>query len=347
MVIRALRALPLATLAAIELTDLHTVASLLLCPTLVRKLTLCIKLNASAPSHALSRTYPPPTTPVFTLFVAASSPSGVVWHNKSKLTASDTELAPWLAVIETLRLVESPVARMHNTLVEAPQTVVSHPEPPRRPFSLEANAPKEAPSTELMSPTCAATTLEAFAPRRDAALKDKEDVKDATLVPAVIINALLDPCPVACLVATVVSESQVEASAEVESSRSFAVESILANCDPLTVAAICSLKKLMPENTLLVKGKSYVNTCVLDCSRAPDVRTCVIDACIPKPVLHLIELPDIHSLASGALPPTRSARLRTTKSNVVRTVFDSNPRILDAAASVWRFVIVYPSAEKL
>jgi hypothetical protein len=79
----ALRALPLATMAAIKLTDLHTVASLLLCPTLVRKLPLCIKLNASAPSHALSRTYPPPTTRVFTLFVAASTPGGVVWHTAS------------------------------------------------------------------------------------------------------------------------------------------------------------------------------------------------------------------------------------------------------------------------
>jgi hypothetical protein len=83
MAIRALAALPLATFAAIELTDHHTVASLLLNPTLVRKLPLCISLNASTPLHALSRTNPPPTTPVFTFCVAASSPGGVVWHTAS------------------------------------------------------------------------------------------------------------------------------------------------------------------------------------------------------------------------------------------------------------------------
>jgi hypothetical protein len=163
-----------------------------------------------------------------------------------------------------------------------------------------------------MRPSCATTTLDVIVPDKNAALKDMDVVKEEGRIPAVIITAWLDPHPVACLVATVVADSQKEASAEVESNRSFAVESILVNCDPLTVANICAfvLKKLMPDSNLLIKGNSYVAAwLLLDCSRAPDVRTCFIEASIPTTNLHLIELLDTHSLSSEAVPPTRAARL--------------------------------------
>ena len=82
MAMRMLPSLPRAALAAIELVDHHTVASLPLPPVLDAMLRSCISPNALLPSHPSSLSSPPPA-PVLTRRVTASGPAGVLWHKPS------------------------------------------------------------------------------------------------------------------------------------------------------------------------------------------------------------------------------------------------------------------------